>query len=110
MGLPMARRLLERGNHLRLYNRTRSRCQSLEQQGATVFETAAEAARDADTVITMLADNRALLETASAKSGFLSEMKSGALHLEMSTVSATTSRKLAELHRARRANFVAAPV
>ncbi|HEY3129216.1 MAG TPA: NAD(P)-dependent oxidoreductase [Acidobacteriota bacterium] len=110
MGLPMAGRLLKAGNHLRLHNRTRSRCRPLQQEGGTICESAAEAASNADIVITMLADDGALLETASGKSGFLATMKSGALHLDMSTVSATTSRRLAELQRERRAHFVAAPV
>lgn len=106
----MAGKLLKAGYPLHLYNRTRSRCQPLALEGGTIFENPQEASRDVDVVITMLADDHALLETATGRSGFVSAMKKGALHLDMSTVSAAASRKVAELHQTQSTNFVAAPV
>jgi len=62
MGSGMARNLLRAGHSLTVYNRTRSRAESLAKDGARIAATPAEAARNAEAVITMLADDAALEE------------------------------------------------
>ncbi len=109
MGLPMARNLLRAGHSLIVYNRTRSRAESLAREGAHVAATPAEAAR-ADAVITMLADDAALEAVVFGAGGILDALPRGAVHISMSTVSAAISRRLAEAHAARGQAFVAAPV
>ncbi|MFI9388285.1 NAD(P)-dependent oxidoreductase [Kutzneria sp. NPDC052558] len=59
MGRPMARRLLAAGHELTVWNRTAAKADLLAQDGAKVALTPAEAVRDADVVITMLADPEA---------------------------------------------------
>jgi 3-hydroxyisobutyrate dehydrogenase-like beta-hydroxyacid dehydrogenase len=86
MGLPMARRLLEAGHELVAWNRTASKSRSLEQRGAVVAETPAEAARDAEGVVTMLADPAALEAVVEGPNGAASGMANGATLIEMSTV------------------------
>lgn len=55
MGSRMARNLLTAGFPLTAWNRDRTKAAALVAQGATVAEGAAEAAANADVVITMLA-------------------------------------------------------
>ena len=62
MGSAMAQNLLKAGFSTVVYNRTRSRAEELRPLGATIAETPAELASNADILITMVADDRALEE------------------------------------------------
>jgi 3-hydroxyisobutyrate dehydrogenase len=62
MGAPMARRVLTAGYPLTVWNRTAERAAALGAEGAQVAATPADAVRDADVVITMLADPAAVLD------------------------------------------------
>ena len=108
MGLPMARNLLEAGHKLTVYNRTRSRADGLERLGATIAESPAGAARGADVLITMVADDAAL--EAIMFGGALDALGRGAIHVSMSTISPALSRRLAERHSAAGQAYLAAPV
>jgi len=74
MGFAMARNLLHAGHRVVVYNRTRAHAEPLQQDGATLAESAAEAAGDVDGVITMLADDAAVEHAA----GFLDTLAAGA--------------------------------
>lgn len=54
MGQPMARRLLQAGHTLTVWNRTRSKAEALMADGARVADTPAAAVAGAEAVITML--------------------------------------------------------
>src|SRR5215470_8458921 len=56
MGSPMARNLISGGHEVTVYNRTREKAQALAGEGAHVSDSPAEACRDAEVVMTMLAD------------------------------------------------------
>lgn len=60
MGEPLARRLLQAGHTVTVWNRTAERTCSLASEGAAVAATPAEAVTGADWVITLLADSAAL--------------------------------------------------
>jgi 3-hydroxyisobutyrate dehydrogenase-like beta-hydroxyacid dehydrogenase len=109
MGLPMARNLLRAGHSLTVYNRTSGRAEQLAADGATVAGSASEAAREAQVVITMLADDQALRSVVFGQ-GVLGAMAPGAIHLGMSTISVAFSRELAEAHAAAGQGYVAGPV
>jgi 3-hydroxyisobutyrate dehydrogenase-like beta-hydroxyacid dehydrogenase len=107
MGSPMARNLLRAGHRVTVYNRTRAHAESLWQEGAALAETPADAARDVDAMITMLADDQAVEQAAES---FLEALAPGALHIGMSTISVAGSQRLAERHAARGQVYIAAPV
>lgn len=107
MGSPMARNLLRARHHVTAYNRTRARIEPLRQDGATLADSPAEAVRDVDAVITMLADDAAVAQAAES---FLDTLAPGAIHIGMSTVSVACSKSLAAQHAARGQFYVAAPV
>src|SRR5207244_8115112 len=60
MGEGMARNLMRAGHQLTIYNRTRSRTETLEREGAAVADSPAQAAAGAEVLITMLADDSAI--------------------------------------------------
>ena len=104
MGAPIARRLAEAGHEVRAWNRTREKAEGL---GGTVADTPGEAVRDAELVVTMLADGQAVDEVMRALSA---EVGAGAVWAQMSTVGLEWTRRLAELGSARGLLFVDAPV
>jgi 3-hydroxyisobutyrate dehydrogenase len=63
MGGPMARNLLRAGHEVTVWNRTVQKTEALEE-GARVASTPADAVRDAEIVLTMLADARAVAASA----------------------------------------------
>jgi len=110
MGLPMARNLLQAGHKLTVFNRTRTRADQLASLHPIVADTPAAAARDADVLVTMLADDSALEAVTLEPEGALAALPRGAIHLSMSTVSPSLARRLAERHEAAGQVYVAAPV
>ncbi|OYX36307.1 MAG: hypothetical protein B7Y99_02410 [Caulobacterales bacterium 32-69-10] len=109
MGQEMARRLLDAGHELVLYNRTPDKIAELVSAGAGSAGSAADAARDVDVVITMLA-NDAVLETVAQDDGLIAAMKAGAIHIAMGTHGVGVIRALAEEHAASGSQLVCAPV
>lgn len=86
MGGPMARRLLDAGHDLTVWNRTAERAKPLEEAGAEVAGTPAEAASGAEFVITMLANQSALREVVTGPDGVASAIRPGSVLIDMSTV------------------------
>jgi 3-hydroxyisobutyrate dehydrogenase-like beta-hydroxyacid dehydrogenase len=115
MGTPMARRLLEAGHSLTVWNRTPERAASLVATGATLAASPAEAAQSADAVLTMLFDDAANEEVLFGGEGdpastVLAALRPGALHIALSTISVALSERLTAEHARRKQLFVAAPV
>lgn len=110
MGEGMARRLIAAGHTLTLYNRTRSRAEALESLGARVANSAQDASADAEVVITMLADDRAVEEIIFAPGNVIERMAPKATHISMSTISVALSHRLADAHQAKGQHYVAATV
>ncbi len=92
MGLPMARRLLDAGHPLTVWNRTAAKADALVADGAVRAATPAEAVRDADVVLTMLADPAAALAVADE---LIPALRPGTHWIDTSTVGPDTVRALA---------------
>lgn len=86
MGSRMAHRLLDAGHELVVWNRTAERAQPIARAGGTVMATPADAARDADVVITMVADPPALAAVTEGLDGVAAGVTASATVIEMSTV------------------------
>lgn len=110
MGSGMARNLLKAGHSLTVFNRTRSRAEELEQAGAKVADSPAEAASRAEVLITMLADDHALEDSLLGPGRALQTLPAGSIHIGMSTISAALSRRLVSAHEERKQHYIAAPV
>lgn len=110
MGSNMARRLLEAGHEVTVWNRTRAHADALAAAGAQVATTAAEAARAGDAVLTMLFDDAAHEAVLFGEGGVLDAIRPGAIHVSHSTISLGLSERLTAEHARRGQQFVAAPV
>ena len=113
MGQPMAHNLLRAGHELRVYNRTPQRAETLCQLGAIMAQSPAEAAQEADVLITMLADDaavEAVLFGSNAVEGAFNALTKTGIHLSMSTISVALSKRLAETHATAGQVYLAAPV
>jgi 3-hydroxyisobutyrate dehydrogenase-like beta-hydroxyacid dehydrogenase len=97
MGSRMARRLLEAGHEVVVWNRTPERAAELVELGATQAESPSDAARRADVVITMLSDPAALWAVVEGPSGIAAGADESLTVIEMSTVGPAAVARLASL-------------
>jgi len=109
MGGPMAANLARGGFSVRVWNRTASRAEALAADGAVVAGSPADAVRGATIVITMLADGPATQQAASGPDGLLAA-DPGTIWVQMATVGAGWTARLASMADARGIVFVDAPV
>jgi 3-hydroxyisobutyrate dehydrogenase-like beta-hydroxyacid dehydrogenase len=86
MGAPMAGRLMEAGHQVAVWNRTARKARPLVDRGATLAATPAQAAAEADLVVTMLATPEAVQEVVLGKAGAAEGLRSGSTLVEMSTI------------------------
>lgn len=110
MGSGMAANWLKAGFDLTVYNRTRSKTEPFEQQGAHVAPTPFEAAHEADIVVAMVGDDQASEAMWMGEEGALAGAKPGAAIIECSTVTPNWVRLLAEQANLLSCDFLDAPV
>jgi 3-hydroxyisobutyrate dehydrogenase-like beta-hydroxyacid dehydrogenase len=110
MGSGIARNLLRAGHQLTAFNRTRAKAEALQPDGAQVAASPAEAARNADVVMTMLADDAAVEEVVFGEGAIAEAMPSGAVHVSHSTISTAMARHLTAEHTRRGQLYISAPV
>jgi 3-hydroxyisobutyrate dehydrogenase-like beta-hydroxyacid dehydrogenase len=108
MGQAMAARLLGAGHELVVYNRTRAKCADLEKAGAKVASSMVEACKGREVVISMVTDDKALLEV--VKDGVVPGLPKGAIHVAMGTHSVAAIREIGPLHDNAGQVLVGAPV
>lgn len=110
MGSLMVDRLLEKGHTVTGYNRTRSKAEWLIEKRMQWADSPKDVGEAADVILSMVSNDAALLDVADGPNGLLSSLKPNQLWVDMSTVSATTSRSLVEKVRQKGADMVDAPV
>jgi 2-hydroxy-3-oxopropionate reductase len=110
MGRPMAENLLAAGHELVVANRSPGPVEALEARGARGAATPAEAAREAEAVITMVPDDAAVLAVMEGDDGIFAGAAPGTLVIEMSTISPATAVGLAERGAERGLELLDAPV
>jgi 3-hydroxyisobutyrate dehydrogenase-like beta-hydroxyacid dehydrogenase len=106
----MAPRLLEAGHDLTVWNRTAEKATSVVANGASNATSPADVAAAADIVVSMLADDAAVLDVFEGSGGLLSTAVGGKLFIDMSTLRPATVSRLAESVQTLGASFVDAPV
>jgi 3-hydroxyisobutyrate dehydrogenase len=110
MGAPIARRLLDAGFSVRVWNRTQARAQPLGADGAHVTASPAEAADGAGVVLTMLSDGAAVEHAMLGPAGALAAMQPEAVWLQMSTIGPRWTDRFAALAQRHGVELVDAPV
>jgi 3-hydroxyisobutyrate dehydrogenase len=110
MGYPLARRLIQSGCDVSVYNRTRSKAEPLADLGARIVGSPAELA-DRDIVFTMVSGNEDLREVTLGPDGVLAgDGVQPAILIDSSTVSAEVSQEIGTQGRAGGTALLAAPV
>ena len=110
MGEPMARNLIRAGHALRIWNRTASKADALVQEGATLARTPAEAARESEFTIVMVADPPALEAVLHGPSGVLEGLRRGTVLVNMGTQAVSQIEALDREARSRGIEFLDSPV
>jgi 3-hydroxyisobutyrate dehydrogenase len=110
MGAPMAARLLDAGHEVAVHNRTRAREAPLVARGARAAADPAEAAADADVVITMVSDTPDVEAVVFGPDGVAETIAADAILVDMSTISPAATRAFAARLAARGAHWLDAPV
>lgn len=110
MGAPMAANLLKQGFEVTVYNRTAEKCKPLVSQGAREASSPREAAKEADTVITMVSDDTSIAAVYEGADGVLAGLAPGKTVIDCSTISPALEKKLASLVGEKDCSFLDAPV
>jgi 3-hydroxyisobutyrate dehydrogenase-like beta-hydroxyacid dehydrogenase len=97
MGGRLARRLIDAGYDVVVWNRSAEKIRAFVDAGATAAESPADAARRSDTVITMVADPAALRAVTEGADGVTGGVRESATMIEMSTVGPAAVRRLASV-------------
>ncbi len=95
MGRPMALNLLKAGYAVTVHNRSREKEQPLVEAGAIAAATPQSAANNADIIITCVSDTPDVAAVILEESGVIHGAQSGALVIDMSTISPSVTRSIA---------------
>jgi 3-hydroxyisobutyrate dehydrogenase len=114
MGGPIARHLAEAGHQLTVYNRSPERLERWQQANAGVkariAKGPADAAREAEVVITCVGDDDDLADVVLGPQGVFTTLGSGGVYIDHTTVSARIARQVAVEARDRQIHCVDAPM
>src|SRR5271169_2478145 len=97
MGSRIAKRLLDHGYQLHVYDRDVAKAQALAAQGGNVAQNIFELARTADVLLSCLTNDEAVQSVYTGTEGVFAGGRPGTVVLEMSTISPETSRELHKL-------------
>jgi 3-hydroxyisobutyrate dehydrogenase len=108
MGAAMARNIVAAGIETAAWNRSHERALPLQKDGVEIFESAADAARGRDAVLTMLPDTEVVSSVMSA--GVFGAMRDDAVWIQSSTVGVEGAEQLSALASANGVTMLDAPV
>ncbi len=110
MGLPMACNLIKAGHRVKAFDLSTDACAKAKAEGASVPGSAAEAASDAEVVVTMLPAGAHVRSVYLNEGGVLDAVKPGTLLIDSSTIDVDTARAVIAEAQGRGLDMVDAPV
>jgi len=110
MGQPMCLNLRKAGFPLTVYNRTRQRMEPVLVAGATPADSPAQVAERSTIVITMVTDTADVEQVLFGDQGAVPGLKPGSVVIDMSTISPSATRRMAEKIKAHGSDMLDAPV
>lgn len=110
MGGRVAKRLLDAGHTVVGYNRTREKARWLLDAGMQWAESPRQVAEQADVIFSMVTNTAALQEIVSGEQGILAGLTPGKVYIDMSTVSVSASRAIAEQVATKGARMLDVPI
>jgi 3-hydroxyisobutyrate dehydrogenase len=96
MGQPIARRLLESGFKLTVYDRDHSKTEELIQYGGAVAQSVSELSSSCNVVLSCLPSDEAVLKIYAGPDGVFANAQQGLKIIDLSTVYPETSRQLSK--------------
>ena len=96
LGNAVGLHLLESGNNLFVYNRTKSKTRELAKKRAMVLGSPKEVAQECDLVITIVKDADAVREVSFGNNGIVEGKHDGLVVADMSTINPNSSREIAK--------------
>lgn len=110
MGGRMVERLMDKGHEVVGYNRTKAKAEWLVEKGMELADTPREVAEKVDIVFSMVTNTKAVEAITQGTDGIIAGLSAGKVYVDMSTMSPTYSRELAEQVKATGALMLDAPV
>lgn len=110
MGSRTAKRLLDAGHTVTGYNRTRSKSDWLIQVGMQWANSPREVAEKAEVTFSMVTNTKAVQAIAQGPDGILAGLSGGKFYVDMSTMSPSYSKELADQVKVTGAKMLDAPV
>ncbi len=111
MGYPMAGHLVAAGHQVTVFNRTTAKALAwANEYGGQFAKTPAEAAFDADFVMSCVGNDNDLREVCTGENGAFEGMREGVIFVDHTTVSASVTRDLYSNAKDRGFDFVDAPI
>lgn len=110
MGKPMAFNLLRAGYSLSVYARRPETLEPLVTAGARMYSSPKELAADVDVIITTVGATADVEEVLLEKDGIIHTAKPGTIVIDMSTISANATQRIAKLLAKKQIEMLDAPV
>lgn len=110
MGQVIVPRLLESGHTVAGWNRSPGKSENLEKAGMKLASSPAEAAKDADIVLSIVTDGNAVKDVSLGENGIITALNKEAVYLDMSTISPEVSRFVAQEFDKRGLQMMDAPL
>jgi len=110
MGEPMAKNLIKAGFDLIVYNRTKSKTDSLKQLGAIVASSPTEIANNSKYIITMLTDSPDVEQVILGQDGVYEGIQNDSIVIDMSTISPNVTRDINSKLAKKKSFLLDAPV
>jgi 3-hydroxyisobutyrate dehydrogenase-like beta-hydroxyacid dehydrogenase len=110
MGQVIVPRLLEAGHTVAGWNRSPGKSENLEKAGMKLASSPAEAAKDADIVLSIVTDGNAVKDVSLGENGIITALNKEAVYLDMSTISPEVSRFVAQEFDKRGLQMMDAPL
>ncbi len=110
MGAPMAWNIHKAGYSLRVYNRSKEKTKSFQEENIPVFDTAKGLTTDSEIVILMVTGPTAVKDLLLQEDGVLHGLKPGTIVINMSTISNEATLGAADLVESHDGRFLDVPV
>ena len=110
MGQVMARRLIDGGHEVGVYNRTAEKTKPLTEHGAKAMASIKEAATFGEAVFTMLTDDAAVMQVAATPGGLKESLPRGGVHICAGTHGVAAIKALKAAHGDAGQVLIAAPM
>jgi 3-hydroxyisobutyrate dehydrogenase len=110
MGKPMALNLIRAGYSLMAFDLNPKPLEELKSNGATVGRSVIEVSSQSDVMITMLPKSKEVEEVMLGEQGVIAGARRGSIVIDMSTIDASVSRKIAKVLSTKNVKMLDAPV